>query len=170
MLLATDPTLYETIVQFLGLVLAAAMATIITILVVWIRTSLIPWLTSLASKIKVIRQGDMDRAKLEVIDNDAATTNQVGEKWDNPLLLTPKVRRLFAPITADLRRMGAKSLTRNIEDSDMLAFEIERKYREFMLEFICRPLGLSKRGCVVLAEAIATEQDPLGQTGEKEVG
>ena len=132
--------------------------------------ALLPWLKVLAARVmqnsamgKTLWRAQIDRGKLEANEKDLAKF----EKPTGPLQLTEAVREKFAPIAAALRRMGEEAKQATVMDSDILAFRIERRFREWMLENVCLPLKVHKMACLALAVAIATEgQDERGQAGE----
>jgi hypothetical protein len=115
------------------------------------------------------RQGDLARAEILLRKSDA-TLNEPGD--DNPILLTAKVRRLYAPITAELHRMYLQSRSASIYDSTDLSWQIEKRFLQFLTGpgGVCHQINFDRRECIAAAMAIAREgkaaADPNGSVGE----
>ena len=70
-----------------------------------------------------------------------------------PLQFNPEVLAAMAPIKQKLHGLGLKCKL-PIDDTE-LAMEIERHFGIWLIESICKPLGVNEGGCLILALAAA---------------
>lgn len=148
--LADLDTWWKGLAEFAGIAAAAAVLVLLPFVRAGLRSLTQNWAYT-----RALWRILLERGKLEASDPGkglATLPDPTG-----PLQITDKARRLFQPITAQLKDLGRQLRKNTLMDSDVLAYEIDRRFRKFLIEKVCSELGLNRLGCLSIAQVIATE-------------